>query len=70
MYDKHFVCSLGCQNALVAGSPTDLSLADILDEARGEDEDDQDEGLSGTYLVRFDGQVYWTRLFVDTETAG
>lgn len=44
--------------------------SDILAEARGEDEEDQSAEPSGTYLVRFNGQVYWTRLFIDLESGG
>jgi len=42
---------------------------DILHKARVEngEPEEQDEGPSGTYLVRFDGQVYWTQLFLDAE---
>lgn len=38
--------------------------SDIVAEERGDDEEEQGKGLSGTYLVRFDGQGSWTRLFV------
>lgn len=61
-------------------TPTN-AFQSLVDRFRGEqdithvdEEGEEDEGgrgrnpdrYSGTYLVRFEGQVYWTRVFVDT----
>jgi hypothetical protein len=48
-------------------SPAFTSLADRFDgrgQVRGPGEDTPDTGDSGTYLVRYDGSVYWTTLLV------